>query len=238
MAVGNVLPRLSPAPGGQRAPQRSLPHLRVVATSLPPEATRRRSRRRRSRGAASPPRRTLRTQGPGLGTSHGQAAKGRQRRHRYEHLARDAEGEQLPDAVERRANAFAVEFLAPRDAVKQLIPDVAEVSAAGIAQVMANFGIGRAAARYHVWNAWWRQAILPPESSIRARPADEQRSAEDFTLDYFPIPGVTDQRRGRFALLTAEAVDAGLITADTAAQHLSCTEAEVVDALPLLLELG
>ena len=156
----------------------------------------------------------------------------------YDQMARDAEGGQLPDDVERRANAFAVELLAPTQAVKQLVPDVADVSATSIANVMSTFGIGRAAARYHVGNAWWRQAELPPESAIDAVPTDEQRAAENFTLDYFPIMDVPEQRRGRFALLTAEAVAAGLITADTAAQHLGCSEADLVASLDFLLELG
>ena len=156
----------------------------------------------------------------------------------YDDLARDAKDERLPDDVESRANAFAVEFLAPMAAVKKLVPDVADVSAAHVGAVMSTFGIGRAAARYHVGNAWWRRADLPPEQAIKAQPTDEQNAAEEFTLDYFPIKGVPDQRRGRFALLTAEAVDAGLITADTAAQHLACSEADVTGALPFLLELG
>ena len=156
----------------------------------------------------------------------------------YDQVARDAEGGQWPDDVERRANAFAVQLLAPTQAVKQLVPDVADVSAASIADVMSTFGIGRAAARFHVWNAWWRAAVLPPESEIHAQPSDEQRAAENFTLDYFPIMDVPEQRRGRFALLTAEAVAAGLITADTAAQHLGCSEADLVASLDFLLELG
>ncbi len=156
----------------------------------------------------------------------------------YADLARNAERDQLPDDVESRANAFAVEFLAPMAAVKRLVPDVADVSAARVGEVMSTFGIGRAAARYHVSNAWWKQADLPPEQAIRAQPTDEQKGAEDFTLDFFPIGGVADQRRGRFAVLAAEAVDSGLITADTAAQNLACAETDVADALPFLLELG
>ena len=122
-------------------------------------------------------------------------------------------------------------------AVKRLVPDVADVSAAHVGEVMSAFGIGRAAARYHVGNAWWGQAELPPERAVKARPTDEQNAAEDFTLDYFPINGVAEQRRGRFAILTAEAVDVGLITADTAAQNLACAETDVVEALSFLLEL-
>ena len=157
----------------------------------------------------------------------------------YEQVARDAEhDDQLRDSVEQRANAFAVEFLAPREAVKQIVHDPADVSAASIEQVMLDFGIGKAAARFHVGNAWWGQAELPAEFAIQATPTDDQKAAEDFTLDYFQ-PSVTPyQRRGRFALLAAEAVHAGLITEDTAAQYLVCSEHEFRDALDFLRQLA
>ena len=158
---------------------------------------------------------------------------------RYDEVARDAQDDTWsPDVVEQRANAFAVEFLAPRDAVKQLVPSVAQVSAANIATVMSVFGIGKAAARFHVGNSWWGQAVLPPQSAIRATPADEQQAAEDFTLDFFQPQVTPAQRRGRFAPLAAEAVDAGLITADTAAQYLACSEDEFSDARPFLRVLA
>ena len=157
----------------------------------------------------------------------------------YEQMERNTKDTDLSqDDVEQRANAFAVEFLAPQAAVKQLVPDVARVSPEAVGNVMSKFGIGRAAARFHVGNTWWRQAELPPESSIRATPTDEQRAAEDFTLDYFPIAVTPEQRRGRLAPLVAEAVDAGLITDDTAAQYLACTEYEFRDALPYLRGLA
>lgn len=157
----------------------------------------------------------------------------------YAQMERNTEGaDGSPDEVEQRANAFAVEFLAPREAVKQLVPDVAEVRAEDIENVMSRFGIGRAAARFHVRNAWWRQAELPPESSIHATPTDDQIAAESFTQDFFPIAATPGRRRGRFALLTAEASETGLISADTAAQYLGCSEKEFEDARPYLLELA
>ena len=157
----------------------------------------------------------------------------------YEEVARNAEhGSRPPDIVEQRANAFAVEFLAPRKAVMDIVASPAQVSAASIEGVMSRFGMGRAAARFHVGNAWWGQAELPAESAIRVAPTHEQQAAEDFTLDYFQPQATPAQRRGRFAVLTAEAVQAELITADTAAQYLACSEGELNDALPFLLELA
>ncbi len=156
----------------------------------------------------------------------------------YDVVARNAEHGDLPrDVVEQRANAFAVEFLAPSEGVKSLVPSPASVSATSIAEVMSVFGIGPAAARFHVGNAWWGQAQLPAQSAIRGGASDEQQAAENFTLDYFRPQATPEQRRGRFAFLVAEAVDSGLITTDTAAQHLACSEAEFSNALPSLLEL-
>ena len=157
----------------------------------------------------------------------------------YDDVARNEEhGIQSPDSVEQRANAFAVEFLAPRKAVLDFVPSPSQVRAESIEKVMSVFGIGRAAARFHVGNAWWRQAELPPESAIRAEPTHEQQASENFTLDFFQPKVTPAQRRGRFAILTAEAFDAGLITADTAAQHLACSEEEFSTALPFLRDFA
>ena len=157
----------------------------------------------------------------------------------YEQIARDArQDDQLPDYVEQRANAFAVEFLAPREAVRQLVPSPAQVSAESVEQVMSDFGIGRAAARFHVGNAWWGEAELPVESAIQASPRADQTAAEDFTLHFFEPRVTPDQRRGRFASLVGEAVDKGLVTEDTAAQYLVCSEDELRDALPFLLDVA
>ena len=156
----------------------------------------------------------------------------------YDETARNAEhGGPSPDSVEQRANAFAVEFLAPRTAVKSIVPSPAQGSPASMERVMSDFGIGRAAARFHVGNAWWGQAEHPPERDISAEPTDEQRSAEDFTLDYFQPKSAPEQRRGRFAVLTAEAIDTGLLTIDTGAQYLACSVDELSGAMPFLRSL-
>ena len=157
----------------------------------------------------------------------------------YEQVERNALQESAsPDPVEQRANAFAVEFLAPESAIKEVIPAPGNVTAAKIETVMSHFGIGKVAARYHVRNVWWGQADLPRESGVAGQPSDEQRAAEDFTLDYFQPSKVPEQRRGRFAGLVAKALDGDLITEDTAAQFLGCGETELVSSLPFLRELA
>ena len=157
---------------------------------------------------------------------------------RYDELERNAErGPELPDFVEQRANAFAIEFLAPSEAIKSLIPSAGQVSAKSIADVMSVFGIGQAAALYHVGNAWFGQAELPSRLA-KVEPAADQQAAEDLTLDYFEPSVTPPQRRGRFATLVAEAVDAGLITRDTAAQYLACSVDELGEALTFLRDLA
>ena len=62
----------------------------------------------------------------------------------YEQVERDARQESSSrDRVEQRANAFAVEFLAPASAIKEVIPAPANVTAAEIEAVMSAYGIGR-----------------------------------------------------------------------------------------------
>ena len=156
----------------------------------------------------------------------------------YEQLGRDCEAHHPHRPEEQRANAFAVEFLAPREAVRELVPDAARLTAEAVGQVMSRFGMGRAAARFHVGNARRGQIDLPPESSIHATPTDEQRAAEDFTRGFFPIETTPAPRRGRFAALTVQAFDAGLITDDTAAQHLGCTDREFTTNLDHLRRLA
>ena len=63
------------------------------------------------------------------------------------------------DFVEQRANAFAIAFLAPNEAVRQLAPT--PVSEESVASVMTTFGISHTAARYHVANCHYRQFEVP-----------------------------------------------------------------------------
>lgn len=129
------------------------------------------------------------------------------------------------DYVEQRANAFAIAFLAPNAAVRKVTQ--APLSEESVAHVMRKFGISHTAARYHISNCHYR-AYAVPTSVDNVTPTDEQRVAENFTVDYFPIPSTPDQRRGRFAGLVYECYDKGLISRDTAALYLRC-ESESID---------
>ena len=110
----------------------------------------------------------------------------------YDEVARNAEHGDLPrDVVEQRANAFAVEFLAPSEGVKSLVPSPASVSATSIAEVMSVFGIGPAAARFHVGNAWWGQAQLPAQSAIRGGGQRRATGSRELHAGLLPASGNT-----------------------------------------------
>lgn len=132
------------------------------------------------------------------------------------------------DRVEQRANAFSIAFLAPMDAVSDLAPT--PVQAASVERVMAGFGISHTAARYHVSNAHYRQWDVP-EGTHSAAPSDEQRAAEDFTLDYFPIASTPLLRRGRFVEAVTSCLKKGYISEDSAAKYLYCSKTELQDNL-------
>ncbi len=138
----------------------------------------------------------------------------------YEANDRDPEYSST-DYVEQRANAFAIAFLAPNDAVRRLAP--APISGESVANVMRTFGISLTSAQFHVANAWYRRYDMPSSYSIPDTwPSDEQKAAEDFSIDYFPIQNAPIQRRGIFAGFVAAGYERKLISEQTAAAYLGC----------------
>ena len=130
--------------------------------------------------------------------------------------AREAE----TDYVEQRANAFAIAFLAPPDALRRMVSTPPSTKSA--VDVMHTFGISRTAARYHVRNCFHGQYEVPSDS-LNEVPRDELKAAENLTLDFFPLRETPIQRRGKFAALVTRAVEAGLISSDTASLYLQCS---------------
>ena len=86
---------------------------------------------------------------------------------------------------------------------------------------MDTFGISHTSARYHIANCLYQNYYVPSER-VRLAPSHEWLAAEDFALDYFPIPKTPYQRRGRFAGIVAAACGEGLITDHTSALYLGC----------------
>lgn len=152
----------------------------------------------------------------------------------YQDSQADAEHPRRTSVVEQRANAFAIAFLAPNDAVRRLTPP--PITEDSFLEVMHRFGISRTAAYYHINNSHYRQENVPDYSNGE-EPSYEQKTAEDFTLDYFPIASTSDQRLGRFSALVVRCFLEGLISEVTAALYLECTLEELREKLPMLQDI-
>ena len=139
------------------------------------------------------------------------------------------------DYVEQRANAFAIAFLAPLDAVRNVV--MAGRRTDPVREVMETFGISHTAARYHVRNSCYGLYELPDDRTLDAVPSDEQRAAEDSTLDYFPIPTTPDIRRGRFSEVVISCYDKRYLSDHSAAQYMYCSKSDFRDKLEAIRDL-
>jgi Zn-dependent peptidase ImmA (M78 family)/transcriptional regulator with XRE-family HTH domain len=143
---------------------------------------------------------------------------------------------QVADPVESRANAFAAEFLAPRDAVLEVIKN-ARSDAESIERVCSWFGIGPSAARYQIQNAdKTRAPVEMPHYGVV--PTDDWKIAEEFTAGYLPVlPDALINRRGRFAFWVAKAVNQKLISLDTAGSYMGLDRAVTTNEVAQILDL-
>ena len=153
----------------------------------------------------------------------------------YEEGETDPQSRNGMDFVEQRANAFAIAFLAPNDAVREIAS--LPLSAETVAETMRTFGIGQIAARYHIYNCHHQTYEVPDAGTAEETPSDEQMALENFTIDYFPFSGTSDQRRGRFAYLVGKCYKIGFLSEYTAAMYLQCTVAELAEKLDSLIGL-
>ena len=149
---------------------------------------------------------------------------------RYDSINRDAVASTSPlDMVERRANAFAIEFLAPRDAILERFK-LSGGNSDGLAEVITAFGVSRTAIANHLMNASFNmidvsEVRLPPLST------DEWEANESLAVPLFDPQTVPISRRGRFAYYVLRAKEAGLISDDTAASLYQCNLNELGRAL-------
>ena len=132
---------------------------------------------------------------------------------------------QEADYVEARANAFAIEFLAPQRSVVETFENETDMRV-GLRKVMEKFGVSFTSARYHLLNA--SGASFPWESlnGVDSEPTDEWKMSEESELDCFQRELLRDSRRGRFASLVVRAVMAKLLTEESAAMYLACSPGE------------
>ena len=170
------------------------------------------------------------------------------------------------DYVEQRASAFAIAFLAPLEAVRKMskppvnppiatenisafivlfdaVRDMSEspvsphIAAENIARIMRKFGISHTSAKFHAVNANYRQYAALAQIPNDTHPTDEQKAAENFSTDYFPIASAPIQRRGKFAGIVAEAYMQKYISDHTAAAYLNCDVSEFLSNAESLPDL-
>ncbi|MEZ4475380.1 MAG: ImmA/IrrE family metallo-endopeptidase [bacterium] len=123
--------------------------------------------------------------------------------------------ERANDVVEQRANAFAIELLAPQAALQSIAAASPDRSVA-LRAIMERFGLSRTAASYHLWNALDRSF---DRRSLQAdpEPTDDWTGRESYSVEFFRPAATPLRRRGRFAATVAAAARTGLIHRDAAA---------------------
>jgi Zn-dependent peptidase ImmA (M78 family)/DNA-binding XRE family transcriptional regulator len=145
------------------------------------------------------------------------------------------------DWVEARANAFAVELLAPKTAIREstryLNTSDYEAIAQTIRDNMIRFGLSLTAMRYHLWNAYNREFDVEKVPSIDPSPTDEWKGTEQFTDDFFPLPNTSIERRGEFAGIVARAEKEKWLSEETAAFYLEADVDEYRDSAPKIMNL-
>ena len=125
------------------------------------------------------------------------------------------------DPVEQRANAFAIEFLAPQSiAVTRY-----ERSADLFNEVLDYFGVSFTAGRYQVWNGLGRRVPLESIVAPNKRPEPDWDAREAYAVTYHPLRSLTNHpaRAGRFSAVAIRSAQLGLISWDTVAEWLFCT---------------
>jgi Zn-dependent peptidase ImmA (M78 family) len=133
------------------------------------------------------------------------------------------------DFVEARANAFAIEFLAPQEHALELFETKPDMPT-GLRAVMY-FGVSFTSAKFQIWNAKERAIGLDSFAVHDVDPTDEWKGRESFTNDFFKPQSVPISRRGMFAKHVVESLSRRLISDDSAASFLGCTENELKDNL-------
>lgn len=147
----------------------------------------------------------------------------------------DQRPEERADPVEQRANAFAVQLLAPQAAA------VARYQSSGdlFAAVLDHFGVSFTAGRYQVWNGLQRSIDLASITAPNQPPEADWEARESYTLAYHPIRSLVHypSRAGRFSAIAVRTAELGLVSWDTVAEWLYCSEDDARSAVPFLSDL-
>jgi Zn-dependent peptidase ImmA (M78 family) len=141
----------------------------------------------------------------------------------------DSNSQEINDEIEARANAFAIEFLAPREELWRMYMSYRDKTQAMV-QLTNHFGVGFTALSWHLKNA---STQYLDRASLRGAtdcvPSDEWKAEVSATTDFFLFPETPAVRTGEFAKTVALAVQENLISMDTAREYLKMKRAEVED---------
>lgn len=151
----------------------------------------------------------------------------------FDELEQDAAS--IKDVVEQRANAFSVEFIAPKQRSLEVFKTSKEKFP--IRSVMEEFGISFTAARFQVWNASQRKIPFDSIVTDQWRASTDWEAREAYATAYHPIRSLPPTRVGRFSAVVVCAAERGLITWDTAASYLRCSPEEATAAAQYVREL-
>lgn len=134
--------------------------------------------------------------------------------------------DQVPDPVEQRANAFAVQLLLPRAVAKERH---SRAQADALLQLIERFGVSFTAARYQIWNSMERAFPLEGCRVSREPVAADWEGREAYTATWHPIPSLVGHpsRAGRFSAVVYRAAKDCLVSWDTAAEWLYSSENEL-----------
>jgi hypothetical protein len=146
----------------------------------------------------------------------------------FDDLSRHAE--QVADRVEQRANAFAVEFLAPQRAVLAMYQQTRDVVA-----TVERYGLGQMPVRHQIQNASGGEVVvgavrLPTPNTEGWQRFAAWEGAESFAIDFHPLSGLRPSRAGRFCAVVVRAAQEGIVSWDTASSWLEAPETAVRDA--------
>lgn len=149
----------------------------------------------------------------------------------------DTRDDQITDPIEQRANAFAIQLLAPQAAALRVYQDPGQTDP--LAAVLDHFGVSFSAARYQIWNAEQRRLPLEAIFTRQHKPALTWEASEAYTTTYHPVRALADhpERAGRFSALAVRAAQARIISWDTAAEWLCASEEEVRRCAPEVRDL-
>lgn len=143
------------------------------------------------------------------------------------------------DWIEARANAFAVELLAPRSAVRDYVGQLASLEPTSIADAvrrcMEHFGLSLTAMTFYLWNTYNRDFDLKDLPTIDFTPTDEWNGQELYADDMLRETPIT--RRGQFAGTVVEVEKSGWLTETSAAFYLKMQADEYLSRRDTILDM-